>query len=625
MRNISTNELRELYQQFFEGKGHTRIPSAPLVPENDPTTLFTGSGMQPLVPYLLGEPHPQGKRLVNSQKSFRAEDIEEIGDNRHTTFFEMLGNWSLGDYFKEEQLSWIFEFLTEVVELDPRNLYVTVFAGDKKANIPRDTESVEIWKRLFQEKGIEARDSELLTPQQGGREGMQGGRIFYFGASKNWWSRAGLPENMPPGEPGGPDSEIFYDFGAEHNSAFGEHCHPNCDCGRFMEIGNSVFMEFVKQADGSFVSLPQKNVDFGGGLERMVAAAQHTPDIFSAVDPLRAIIEHIENTTHTTYQSSANKASYRIMADHMRAVTLLIGDGVAPSNTDRGYVVRRLIRRAAYHAQKLAAEDAIIQRLANVVADQYASAYPDVKKQSRQVGHAIREEVQKFGVSLRRALVKLETILNKESGISGAEIFELNTAHGLPLDAIWDRLKERNIPIGSGVQEDVRRRIADHREKSRTAGTGKFKGGLADHSEKSVHYHTATHLLHQALRDVLGEHVFQKGSNITPERLRFDFSHTDKMTPDQIQKIENLVNQKIQEDLLVLREETTVAEAKQKGALGLFEEKYADRVSVYSMGNYSCEICGGPHVAHTGELGHFKITKEESAGAGVRRIKAVLE
>src|SRR3989344_3508769 len=349
---MTSEEIRIAYLNFFKEKGHAVISSASLVPENDPTTLFTGSGMQPLVPYLLGAPHPKGKRLVNSQKSFRAEDIEEIGDNRHTTFFEMLGNWSLGDYFKAEQISWFFEFLTEIANLDHNRLYVSVFAGDKENRLPRDDESAEIWKKEFAKKGIEARDIEIITLEQGGEVGMQGGRIFYYGASKNWWSRAGKPSQMPAGEPGGPDTEVFFDFGLPHDPTYGKECHPNCDCGRFMEIGNSVFMQYVKAPDGTFGELPKRNVDFGGGLERITAAANDDADVFKLAS-LYKTITALQNKSGKEYTNPAYQKSFRIIADHMRGAVFMISDGVLPSNTEGGYVVRRLIRRAARHAHRL--------------------------------------------------------------------------------------------------------------------------------------------------------------------------------------------------------------------------------------------------------------------------------
>jgi alanyl-tRNA synthetase len=620
------NEIRELYQSFFEDKKHVCIPSAPLVPENDPTTLFTGSGMQPLLPYLLGKSHPQGPRIVNSQKCFRAVDIEEVGDNRHTTFFEMLGNWSFGNYFKEQQLLWFFEFLTDVVKLAPEKLYVSVFGGDDSVNIPRDTESAKIWEGLFNEKKVPSKVIDLGTPAQGSAQGMQEGRIFYYDSSKNWWSRSGTPETMPPGEPGGPDSEVFYDFGESlHSSQFGKYCHPNCDCGRFMEIGNSVFMEYLKQADGSFTPLPRKNVDFGGGLERITAAANNTPDVFR-VDALRVILDKFEKTYDLKYQTAdeASKKSLRIIADHVRAAVFMIGDGIIPSNKDRGYLLRRLIRRAAYHSYSLVPGGiSNVSPLVNNVIDYYKGTYPELEDKHQDIEDTFDIEEEKFVKALGRA--------NKEFGnidtdiISGTHGSKLASTFGLPIEATKELVKKS----GKQLSENFNQEFADdqqrHKKVSRKGLDKKFKGGLADHSEMSIKYHTATHLLHQALRTILGNHVLQRGSNITPERLRFDFSHPEKMTAEQIKGVEELVNQKIKEGLHVTRSEMTVEEAKQKGALGLFEHKYGEKVSVYAVGGFSLEICGGPHVYNTGVLGRFRILKEESAGAGIRRIKAILE
>jgi alanyl-tRNA synthetase len=373
---MRTNEIRKKYLEYFANRGHAVIPSASLVPENDPTTLFTGSGMQPLVPFLLGEPHPQGKRLTDSQKSFRSGDIDDIGDNRHTTFFEMLGNWSLGDYFKEEQLNWFFDFLTTEVGIDANHLYVTVFAGDENAGVPRDTESVDIWKRLFKTRGIEAKDVELLTEENGGRLGMQNGRIFYYDAKKNWWSRSGTPDKMPEGEPGGPDSEVFYEFThIEHDKKFGEHCHPNCDCGRFLEIGNSVFMEYKRTAKG-FEKLPQRNVDFGGGLERITAASENTSDVFT-IDIFEHIIKELENRSGKKYSDPAHTASFRVIADHLRSSVFLIGDGVTPGNTEQNYFVRRLIRRAVRYADKIGIEASGLSSFVVPLLEFYKGAYPE--------------------------------------------------------------------------------------------------------------------------------------------------------------------------------------------------------------------------------------------------------
>ena len=429
---MRTNEVRKKYLEYFENRGHAVIPSASLVPENDPTTLFTGSGMQPLVPFLLGEPHPQGKRLTDSQKSFRSGDIDDIGDNRHTTFFEMLGNWSLGDYFKEEQLNWFFDFLTTEVGIDANHLYVTVFAGDENAGVPRDTESVDIWKRLFKTRGIEAKDVELLTEENGGKVGMQNGRIFYYDAKKNWWSRSGTPDKMPEGEPGGPDSEVFYEFThIEHDKKFGEHCHPNCDCGRFLEIGNSVFMEYKRTANG-FEKLPQRNVDFGGGLERITAASENTSDVFT-IDIFEHIIKELENRSGKKYSDSAHIASFRVIADHLRSSVFLIGDGVTPGNTEQNYFVRRLIRRAVRYADKIGIEASGLSNFVEPLLEFYKDAYPETYSKKDFIREEIAKEEDKFRKTLEKGLKELE---------KGTDPFTLFTSYGFPFELIEEISKE---------------------------------------------------------------------------------------------------------------------------------------------------------------------------------------
>lgn len=620
---MDTSEIRKKYFTFFEKKGHTVIPSASLRPENDPTTLFVGSGMQPLLPYLLGEKHPRGVRLVNSQKSFRAEDIEEVGDNRHTTFFEMLGNWSLGDYFKKEQLPWAFEFLTEEIGLNPEKLYVTVFIGDETLGIPKDTESVQIWKGLFKEKGIEAIDIEIGSEEDGYAKGMQQGdkegRIFYYDAKKNWWSRSGTPDKMPVGEPGGPDSEMFYDFGTEHNTSFGEHCHPNCDCGRFMEIGNSVFMEYIKKEDGSFVQLPQKNVDFGGGLERIAAATNSNSDIF-LIDTLQVIIEYIEKTSGKKYDDTRYTHAFRVIADHIRAAIFIIADGVVPSNSEQGYFVRRLIRRAVRYADLLGVPDGVLAASVTAVSGTYKDQYEILLEKGGEIAGIIAAEEEKFRKTLTRGLKEFEKLSN--NNISGNDAFILFTTYGFPYELTEELAEEKGISVDrKGFDVEMKK----HQELSRSGSEQKFKGGLVDHGEMSIKYHTATHLLNQALRNVLGNSVQQKGSNITPERMRFDFSFDRKMTDEEKKKVEDIVNEHIKAAIVVTNQELPLEEAKKLGAIGLFEEKYGDVVKVYTIGDFSLEFCGGPHVTNTSQLGHFKIVKEESISAGVRRIRAVLE
>lgn len=608
---MTLGEIRSKYLEFFKARGHVVVPSASLVPQNDPTTLFTGSGMQPLLPYLLGSPHPQGKRLVNSQKSFRSMDIEEVGDNRHTTFFEMLGNWSFGDYFKEEQLPWFFEFLTKEIGLPAERLWVTCFEGDAAFNLPQDRESAEIWKRL----GI---------PEE---------RIKFYGAKKNWWSRAGEPANMPPGEPGGPDSEVFFDFGTPHDPRFGKECHPNCDCGRFMEIGNSVFMEYVKNADGTFSKLPQRNVDFGGGLERITAAANNDPDVFN-VDSLRSIISHFEGVADSDDGYEDKTVSYRIIADHMRAACFLVADGVSPSNTDQGYFLRRLIRRSVLHADKIGIHHGYLAQLCEVIVGHYKDQYPGLEDRDYQV---IYREEDKFRATLARGLKEFEKLVSKGE-ISGKDAFTLFTSYGFPLELIVE-MAPAGISVGLIEFADEMKK---HQDLSRAGAQQKFKGGLADTAEKTVKLHTAHHLLLRALQLVLGEDVKQRGSNITQERLRIDFSSPAKLTKEQLAEVEHLVNEKIDEDLPVIRSEMSKEDAEKLGAEHEFGQHYGDRVSVYSVGpkgatplnpqfnkRFSIEFCGGPHVTHTGAIAEggrrFKIQKEEAVAAGVRRIKAVLE
>jgi alanyl-tRNA synthetase len=588
-----------------------------------------------LIPYLLGEPHPLGKKLANYQKCFRAEDIEEVGDNRHITFFEMLGNWSLGSYFKTEQLTWFFEFLTQIVGLDPQKLYVTVFAGDESLHIPKDVESAAVWKELFKSSGIEARDIYLGTKEQGSESGMQGGRIFYYDAQKNWWSRSGVPAKMPPNELGGPDSEVFYDFGSEHNPQFGKYCHPNCDCGRFLEIGNSVFMEYKKLPNGSFEKLQQRNVDFGGGLERISAAANNDPDIFK-VDSLSLIVRKLEELSGLNYGGSRQK-SFRIIADHIRGAAFMIADGVEPANTDRGYFVRRLIRRAVRQADVLGIKPGRLVFLVESIVKSQGEVYPELIDRSAAIAEVIKAEEEKFRTTLERGLKEFEKIssaVNRkpaservEGIIDGRSAFNLYQTYGFPLEMMVDLAKERGLGVDI---EGFKKELEKHQQMSRTATAGRFKGGLADTQEETVRLHTAHHLLLAALQRVLGPHVKQRGSNITAERLRLDFLHPRKMTAQEIEAVEKLVNQKIKEGLKMVRLEMPKEEAEKIGAEMEFGAKYGEIVSVYlaqdDKGNiFSKEFCGGPHVQNTRELGHFKIIKEEAVAAGIRRIKAVLQ
>ena len=660
---MTINEIRTKYLEFFKERGHAVIPSASLVPQNDPTTLFTGSGMQPLLPYLLGKDHPKGRRLVDSQKSFRAEDIEEVGDNRHTTFFEMLGNWSLGDYFKKEQLSWFFEFLTDELGLDPSRLYVTTFIGDEKSGIPRDIESAAIWKDLFSKKGIDAREVVIGSGEDGYRLGMQGGRIFYYDAKKNWWSRTGTPDNMPAGEPGGPDSEVFYDFGTLHDLKFGRECHPNCDCGRFLEIGNSVFMQYIKNPStssgrSSFSKLPRQNVDFGGGLERLAAATAENPDVF-ATDAFRDILELLSHFSGKAYDDSRYTRSFRVIADHVRAAVFMLVAGVLPSNTERGYVLRRLIRRAALHAGNIGtgdkdAADSMLVRAAIITIEKYKNAYPELSGEEayENIRREIWKEEVQFGKTLEKGMREFEKLAT-EGHVSGEAAFTLFTTYGFPFEMTQELAHERGLDVD---EENFRAKMRTHSDVSRAGSEQKFKGGLADTSEATTRLHSAHHLLLKALQIVLGEHVKQRGSNITQERLRIDFSHGEKMTKEQLTEVERIVNEKLKEALPVVHSTIPKAEAEKIGAEQEFRAKYPDMVSVYSVGPsgatvdmpqfekaFSIEFCGGPHISNTSEIADgfnpstpfdkvqgkplrakFSILKEESVAAGIRRIKATL-
>lgn len=615
---MKPDTLRDLYLNYFKKEGHEIVPSASLVPENDPTTLFTGSGMQPMIEYLLGAEHPKGTRISDSQKCFRSQDIEEVGDNRHTTFFEMLGNWSLGDYFKKEQLPWFFDFLTKEVGLDPKKLFVSVFEGNEKLGIPRDDESVKIWQELFSAEGIEAKAIE-----ESDLKGMQEGRIFYFG-NENWWSRAGAPQNMPTGEPGGPDSEVFYDFGADQqlheNSEFrNEVCHVNCDCGRFLEIGNSVFMEYQKQEDGSFTKLAQRNVDFGGGFERILAVKHNTDDVFET--PLFSpIIEFIENLSGKKYlESTQITQSFRVIADHIKAAVMLAADGVFPSNKEQGYFSRRLVRRSIRYAKMIGIEQRFLADLSKVIAQIYLTSYPEVQENIERISLGLASEEKKFAKTLEKGLREVE----KVETLTGEVAFKLYETYGFPFELSQEIAQEKGQSISQDEFDTAKK---SHSDKSRTASAGKFKGGLQDSNEQTTKYHTATHLLHAALRKVLGTHVQQKGSNITADRLRFDFSHDGAMTQDEKEQVMDQVNQWINDDLPVTVQTMKKQDALDSGAIAFFVEKYPDEVTVYTIGNdiksdwISKEFCGGPHVTRTGEIGQIELFKEKAVSAGARRV-----
>lgn len=614
---METRRLRHAFLAFFREKGHTIIPSASLVPENDPTVLFTTAGMHPLVPYLLGESHPGGKRLADSQKCLRTDDIDEVGDNRHLTFFEMLGNWSLGDYFKREAISWSFEFLTssEWLAIDPKRIYVTVFEGD--ADAPRDTESIDIWQAQFEMKGVAADIGIALQDEPA--QGANGPRIYAYPKKKNWWGPAGQTG------PCGPDTEIFYDMGTPHDPAFGAVCHPNCDCGRFVEIWNNVFMQYEKHTDGSFVPLVQQNVDTGMGLERMAAILQGKTTVFET-DSFTTITRKIEELSGAVYQPEDVAAArpFRIIADHLRAAAFVIGDprGVVPSNVGQGYIVRRLLRRAIREGKRLGIQAAFLPALTSVIIEEYGADYPELDHNKEKILNEVTREEEKFGKTLEKGMREFEKMASKGE-VNGEQAFQLFSTFGFPLELTEELLRERNLAVN---REAFQAEFKKHQDQSR-ASAGNFKGGLADDSAASTRLHTATHLLHQALRTVLGSHVEQRGSNITPERLRFDFPHPQKVTPEELVKVEELVNDVIKRDLPVSFAMMNPADAKAAGAIGLFDDKYAQlggQIKVYSVGDFSKEICGGPHVTHTGDLGSFKILKEEAVSAGIRRIKAVV-
>jgi alanyl-tRNA synthetase len=623
---MTAQEIRNSYLKFFEERGHTIIPRAPITPYNDPTTLFTGSGMQPLLPYLLGETHPKGVRLVDSQTCLRAQDIDDIGDNRHTTFFEMLGNWSLGDYFKEQQIRWFFEFLVDVVGLDPTKLYVSCFIGDEEHGIPRDDESAAIWKELFEEKGIDAKIVEVGSQVDGDKNGMQGGRIFFYDDGENWWSRGGGLDKTPMGDPCGPDSEIFYDFGEQnHAEGYGEP-HPASDSGRFMEIGNQVFMQY-KRTENGFEPLDKQNVDFGGGLERIAAASIDSPDVFK-ISLMWPIIEKLQDLSGKKYESHTE--SMRVIADHLRAATFIAVDGVKPSNKEQGYVMRRLIRRAVRYAFELGIEQNFLEQLVPVIADLYHEDYPEVAEKRNDVIETLVKEEKAFRQTLRKGLREFSKMTS--NGLAGSEIFTLYDTYGFPVELSTEEAFKQSIKLSDNWREEFDAKMKEQRERSQTAAKGTFKGGLGGDSLQHKKYHTATHLMYQALRQVLGDHVIQRGSNITEERLRFDFSHPEKVTREQLDEVEKIVNEQIDKDLPVFWKEYPTQEALDMGALGAFGDRYGDTVKIYQMGEgddrFSFEICGGPHVDHTGQLAEdgkrFKITKEEASSAGIRRIKAIL-
>ncbi len=596
MKKISADDLRKMYIDFFVSKGHSQISGASLIPENDPTVLFTTAGMHPLVPYILGAEHPQGKRLTDYQKCIRTGDIDSVGDPHHLTFFEMLGNWSLGDYFKEEAIEFSYEFLTKVLEIDPEKISVTVFKGDDE--VPRDEIAAKKWESL----------------------GIPKERIYYKGREDNWWG--------PAGETGpcGPDSEMFYDTG---RPKCGPDCQPGCSCGKYFEIWNDVFMGYRKEADGTYHEMERKCIDTGMGIERTVAVLNGKKSVYET-EIFSGLLSGIESLCGKKYgDDEEDDKSMRIIADHTRTSVFILGDqkGIAPSNVGQGYILRRLIRRAVRHAKKLGINKPFLSELAKIVIDQYGKPYPELIEHRDFIDNELAKEEEKFSDTLvkgEREFAKMLPNLMKGNSrvISGRLAFKLYDTYGFPIELTQELAKENGFTVDvAGFNEAFEK----HQELSRAGAEQQFKGGLADHSEQTTALHTATHLLHAALRKVLGTHVGQKGSNITAERLRFDFTHPEPMTKEQLKEVEDLVNDAIKRDLPVTVKTETLDEARSEGAIAFFDSKYGEKVTVYTIGDFSKEVCGGPHVTHTGDMGHFRILKEQSSSAGVRRIKAVLE
>ncbi len=593
MKKYTSNEIRTKYFNFFKEKEHKIISDYSIVPENDPTVLFTTAGMQPLVPYLLGEPHPQGTRIANVQRCVRTGDIEDVGDDTHGTFFEMLGNWSLGDYFKQDSIKWSWEFLTSSkwLGIPKEKLYFTIFEGDEDA--PRDEESFDLWRSL----------------------GVEEDHLFFMPKEENWWGPAGSTG------PCGPDTEMFYDTGKPHCSP---DCDPSCSCGKYVEIWNNVFMEYFKDEEGNFSYLSQKNVDTGMGLERILIALNggtiYDTDVFSD------IVKTTKGLSAKQDFNEKDQLSIKIVSDHLRTSTFILGDrqGVTPSNTDQGYVLRRLIRRATRHAKLLEIPDGGIADISKVVIEQYKDTYPELTENQDLILEQIILEEQKFNRTIQQGIKEFDKVVSKMSNrteIDGKTAFKLYDTFGFPVELTLELAQEKGLGINMKEYQEY---FEEHRKKSQLGAEKKFKGGLADNSVETARLHTATHLLHQSLREILGDTVEQKGSNITADRLRFDFSFDRKVTKDELRQIEELVNGEIQKNHAIESEQLSVEKAKEEGAIGLFTSKYDEVVTVYSIGDFSKEICGGPHAEHTGDLGTFKIKKEESSSSGVRRIKAVL-
>jgi alanyl-tRNA synthetase len=612
MKTFKYSEIRKKYIDFFKSKGHKEIPSAPLVPENDPSVLFVNAGMFPLVPFLMGEKHPKGKRLTNSQRCIRTGDIEEVGNSFHCTAFEMLGNWSLNDYFKKEAINFTVEFFVKELGLDINKMYASVFGGED--DIPEDTVSISVWKELFKEYGIDAKVGK-------------GERIQKFGKKENWWG-------LEAGGPCGPDSEIFYDSGKEKCST---ECNLSCNCGKYLEIGNNVFLVYLKKGD-NLKPLDGHNVDFGGGLERITALIQNVDSIYET-DIYKPIFDEVKKLTENNTSASELKnlspeeklKSQRIITDHIKASTWIVMDGVLPSSNQQGYILRRLIRRAVRHAKKLGVEKSFTREIAGVSIKQFSEIYPDLERKKDKILEVIEKEEMKFNNTLENGLKELDRLLEKKETPNGESAFKLYETYGLPLEVTEEILREKELTLKE--REKFFEAHKKHQEKSRTASKGLFKGGLADTSEMSVKYHTATHLLLAALRKVLGDHIYQMGSNITPERLRLDFPSESKLTPKQVKEVEEIVNNTIKQELDISFEEKSKEEAlkiiEQENSSASFTEKYGDIVKIYYIGPkdnpFSTEICNGPHVENTGKLTKLKIVKQENVGAGVKRIKAILQ
>ena len=588
---MDAQQMRETYVDFFKERGHAYIRSAPLIPENDPTVLFTTAGMHPLVPYLLGEKHPAGNRLTDFQKCVRTGDIDEVGDASHLTFFEMLGNWSLGDYFKEESIGWSYEFLTSVLGMDPNHLAVTAFAGE--GDIPRDEETAQIWKS----------------------HGMRDDQIYFYGKEDNWWGPAGQTG------PCGPDTEIFFDDG---RPKCGPDCGPSCHCGKFTEIWNNVFMQYFKDAEGKFTPLKQKNVDTGMGLERILRILNGKETVYDT--PLfTGIIGKLEDLSGKKYGENADDTkAFRIVSDHLRAATFILGDGVVPAKIGQGYILRRLIRRASRYMSKLGIEKTCMREIAEVVVSEYSKAYPELERNKDFIYTNITAEEEKFRETLTKGLRRFNEMIAENGDkkvLDGEMVFRLYDTFGFPVELTRELAAEKGLEVD---MEDFDKRFKTHQDNSRAGADQQFKGGLADHAVETTKLHTATHLLNAALKKVISPDINQKGSNITAERLRFDFNLDRKCTPEELAEVEKIVNDAIKAAIPVVCEEMTYEEAKARNAVGVFTDKYGEMVKVYTIGDVSCEICGGPHVSNTSELQGFKIKKEESSASGVRRIKAVV-